>query len=163
MLLGYFKFRKRTVAKTSCLIWYEHVFPKLIWKNPQLDLCWYPFGVKNIILGRKKTYFDKIFCRISSMPFFGNLQNRPMDAFHHFLMEFPSLPCCALPFSCFFKPPSLTAHYLHSVSNRHFKIWTHRQFWGLLTHQTPSRLVCPLWNNLSHRCHSLTILTDFSF
>ena len=163
MLLGYFKFRKRTVAKTSCLIWYEHVFPKLIWKNPQLDLCWYPFGVKNIILGRKKNIFWQNFLPDIFDAILWKFAKPADDAFHHFLMEFPSLPCCALPFSCFFKPPSLTALYLHSVSDRHFRIWTHRQFWGLLTHQTPSRLVCPLWNNLSHRCHSLTILTDFSF
>ena len=107
-----------------------NILPRLIWKILNKIFVVILLEPKTLFWGEKKHILTKFSAGYLRCHSFGNLQNRPMDAFHHFLMEFPSLPCCALPFFTFFIPPlsSLTALYLYSLSDRHFRIWTYIQF-----------------------------------
>ena len=98
---GIYKLRKGTVAKTCCLLWYEYVTQTNL-KNSQQDIF-------TVILLESKTlsWGEKIFWQNFLPDIFDAIlleicKTRPMDAFHHFLMELPALPWCALPFSHFF-------------------------------------------------------------
>ena len=121
-----------------------NILPKLIWKILNKISLLLSFWNQNHYSGEKKNIFWQNFLLdIFDAILLEICKTWPMDAFHHFLMEFPALPWCALPFSYFFYSifSFLTAFYLHSVRDHHFRIWTHRQSWGVFTHQTPSKLV----------------------
>ena len=85
-----------------------NILPKLIWKILNKIFVVILLESKPLFWGEKKHILTKFSAGYLRCHSFGNLQNRPMDAFHHFLMEFPALPWCALPFSYFFIPFSLS-------------------------------------------------------
>ena len=84
-----------------------NILPKLIWKILKSLLL--SFWNQNHYSGEKKNIFWQNFLLdIFDAILLEICKTWPMDAFHHFLMEFPALPWCALPFSYFFIPFSLS-------------------------------------------------------